>query len=144
MLFNDIRSLVATRNKIFLKLFIDAFHNRLLQPLSRCGGRSDNDFEDSSIINKRRTTEELQRNISTAELAFATGMNMRQNGDEAVAKLVTKATTRPTRAQRILISWKMTKNKQPSYFLEQAVPLLISSNIIHHLHNFLQVKHHGL
>lgn len=113
---------------------------------SSTGGRPLKDFEDSSAVVKRRKTEELRKDKSAAELSFATAMKLRQAGDEAAAKLLTEATTTtPTRAQRILRGWRSPESQLTSYSLEEALALLISSNITRSVYNDLRsgAKKHG-
>lgn len=49
-------------------------------PSSTSEARPSKDFKDASVVIKRRKTEQLRKEKSTAELAFATSMKLRESG----------------------------------------------------------------
>lgn len=108
-------------------------------PSSTSGGRPSKDFENVSVVVKRRKTQELRKDCSIAELGFATTMKLREGGDLAGAQLLDEMiTTTPSRSKRILTHWRSAENEQSSYSLVEAVALLISANLTKEQYNTLR------
>lgn len=110
-------------------------------------GRPSKPFEESSAVIKRRKTQEIRQQKTAAELSFATSMKLREEGNVSASQLLEEATTTtPTRAKRILTSWRKSSNvPMSSYSLEEALSLIISKNMTVELYKDLRrgAKEHG-
>ncbi|KAG8222739.1 hypothetical protein J437_LFUL008137 [Ladona fulva] len=82
---------------------------------------------------KDQNKRKKENNISTsssAKLSFATMMNSRDEGNEAASKLLEEVTTRrPARAKRVHSKWRKTDHIQSQLSGEEALSLIISSEL---------------
>lgn len=95
-------------------------------------GRPNVSFEDSSDRSKKRKTEELRRENSSKELAFATKVHLKEQGEGKASELVNEAVlTTPTRAEKILRIWKSSKSQLQvkPYDENEAISLIIEGNL---------------
>lgn len=138
---------VFSKNEVFLAryddwlreeiVFPELLKNRLTPTSSNTeptpgpsGTQSTKDFKQYSERHKRRKTEQLREEASAAELSFATSMKLRDEGDQAAAKLLTEATTTtPTRAKRIFQKWTTPDPGQRKYTPEEALALILELNL---------------
>lgn len=94
-------------------------------------GRTTTPFRDSSDAVKRRKTAYLRRGHSVSNLTYATQMKLREGGSVDAAKVVKEATmTTPTRASKILVSWRNSQEKQPLQYSDlEALAMIIDANL---------------
>lgn len=97
---------------------------------STSSGRRPIPFQNSSDALKRRKTARLRQDHCVSKLAFATQMKLREGGSVSAAKVVKEVTmTSPTRASKMLASWRNSQEKQPVPYSDvEALALVIDSN----------------
>ena len=85
-----------------------------VNPHSKPPGRPKKDYAESSDRSKRRKIESLRASCSTEELAYATEMNARAEGNEDGAKLVHEALlTTPTRPSKMRTALREHRKAKP-------------------------------
>ena len=128
---------------IFLFLGYLLLNNYFLGSL----GRPEIDFSVSSERSKRRKVQNIKMSSSAAELALATSLSLREEGDIAATELISEVTTTtPSRARRVLSKWRKRDNPQREMTPEEAVYLIITNELTKSQHNALtrSAQNYGL
>lgn len=93
-------------------------------------GRPIKPFEELGDKSKRNRTVELRKSVGLEELTFATQISLKQSGQNDAAKLLKQSTsTTPTRASKILNSFKNSTLKVEKYSNDEALALLIDAKL---------------
>ncbi|KAJ4437537.1 hypothetical protein ANN_17682 [Periplaneta americana] len=103
-------------------------------------GRPRKLFSESSIKSKRRKTEQLRKSGSTDELVFVTQVSLKSSGKTDAAKLIESAMSTPTRATKILTSYKKTSPESvKKYTSNEALALIIDTKLSKHQYSILRL-----
>lgn len=97
---------------------------------SGSGGRPVKDFEDCSERMKRKKTEDVRKNLTPAELAFAAQMEYRAAGEVNKSKLIKDISTGTT--------LKSVDGPHARYTPDKALSLVIESHLTKHQYNLLR------
>ncbi|KAG8232795.1 hypothetical protein J437_LFUL007949 [Ladona fulva] len=88
---------------------------------------------------KRRKVRNIKSSSAAAQLALAASLNLRVEGDTAAAQRITEVTTTtPTRARRVLSKWRKFLEAQAEMSPEDALSLMISTELTKSQYNALR------
>lgn len=90
-------------------------------------GRPATPFSECKDSSKRRKTKHLREENSTEELAYATQMKLRQEGNSAAAKLCLQSTSSPDKAANILS--KVSETKESVFSPLEALIVVVTGDL---------------
>lgn len=103
-------------------------------------GRRQLEFEESSERSKRRKTEDLRETKNVLELAYATHMSLRAQGNIDAATVVKDAVfSTPKRAQTIRKAYKDSMLKTQPFSNEKALSILVDAKLTKFQYNIIRL-----